>query len=569
MNSTPSFLKERNVSIGEGRHSFGFLYPATYNIAMAGMTTVTLANLVNSVPNWRFERVVLPWNPSVEPRSMEHNLNLSQMEVLGFTSQFEPDYLVVGWMLNKAHIPLHNHARKDSEQLFPPLFVGGPCAGANPFPLLDFADGFFLGDAENSLPHILRLLDQRGIAEFWKHPEEFNTIHGFWTPHALESKGKKYSELFRGKTFEEVAGNWYRQFEFVNLDKAPYPLKQTISTLPDHHPYAPVKGETFQLEIGRGCSHSCRFCMIGSGMFHPARYRSLDRLLELVEEGVKLTGVKRVDVFGMNLSDFSQLEDLCWELVNMDLEISLATLRPDKVSHEIIEAIHKGGQKNITIAPETGTEKLRYALCKHISDEQILNATQIIFEVGIPKLKNFFLIGLPNETEQDRTNIVQLAKQQVEIANRSGIESPLIKVDVNPLVPKWQTPLKNWVYYYLPENREEFHKTLIKIKSQLNNIDKIKAKSVHFDEFLAQTWLTHLTEPINILLSQFPLKSHAPLSLYGGYVYLEHYEQRLDDMLDLIWTSFKVNDLKVKHRVHATTRSDDYFTHQYRDLMDH
>jgi hypothetical protein len=179
MPSTPSFLKERNVSIGDTGNTFGFIYPATYDIAMAGMTTITLANLVNSLPTWCFERTFHPWNPVLQPLSMEHSLSLSQMDILGFTSQFEPDYLVVGWILVKSKLPLHNQARRESEHSYPPLMVGGPCAGANPYPLLDLVDGFFLGDAERSLPKFLKMIEDKGIDEFRMHPEEFNTIQGF------------------------------------------------------------------------------------------------------------------------------------------------------------------------------------------------------------------------------------------------------------------------------------------------------------------------------------------------------------------------------------------------------
>lgn len=566
MPSTPSFLKERNVSIGDTGNTFGFIYPASYDIAMAGMTTITLANLVNSLPTWRFERVFLPWNPTLQPLSMEHDLSLLQMDILGFTSQFEPDYLVIGWILNKSELPLHNQVRRECGQSYPPLVVGGPCAGANPFPLLDLVDGFFLGDAERSLPKFLRMVDEKGINEFWMHPEEFNTIQGFWTPHTLDTKGGKYSDLFIGKSFEEVAGDWKSKFDFVDLDSSPYPLKQTISTLPQHHPYAPVKGETFQLEIGRGCSHSCRFCMIGSGMFNPARYRSLAKLLEIVEEGVALTKVSKVDIFGMNLSDFPHLADLCTALVNQGLKISIATLRPDKVTKEIIEAIHKGKQTSLTIAPEAGSERLRYALCKHISDEQILDATQIIFESQITILKNFFLVGVPTETKEDRKAIINLVKKQVSIA-KSLIKDPLIKVDANPMVPKWQTPLKDWVYHYLPENRDQFHEMLVKFKHQLSKISYIKAKDVFFDEFLAQTWMTHLELPVNSLFVRFPLKSHSPLSFYGGYQYLTNFQNELDTTLERIWKTFKANNWKVIHRVKATKHTDEFFTKQYSSLF--
>ena len=200
--AVPSFLSERNVAIKEEGKTFGLMYPATYDVGMGGMTAITLANLVNSFPNWRFERFFLPWYPFIEPKSIEHEAPLSKVDVLGFTSQFEPGYLVVGWMLKKAGIPNDNIKRKNGKGKFPPVLVGGPCAGANPFPLLDLVDGFFLGDAENSLPTFLITVEEKGINGFWNHPAEFNEIKGFWTPHSLESNGAPYSTLFNDKTFD-------------------------------------------------------------------------------------------------------------------------------------------------------------------------------------------------------------------------------------------------------------------------------------------------------------------------------------------------------------------------------
>lgn len=567
MRSVPSFISERNVIIKEKGMTFGFIYPTTYDIAMGGMTAITLGNLVNSLSNWRFERFFLPWNPYIEPNSMEHEAPIAKMDMLGFTSQFEPDYFVVGWILKKAGIPIDNIKRKNSKCKYPPVFVGGPCAGANPFPLLDFVDGFFLGDAENSLPNLLKMIEEKGVCQFWDNPSEFNEIKGFWTPHSLESKEKVYSRLFSNNNFEDIAGSWYSRFDFANLDTIPYPLKQTYCTLPDYHPYAPVKGQTFQLEIGRGCSHGCRFCMIGSGMFNPARYRSLSKLLEIVEEGVKLTGVSKVDIFGMNLSDFPQLNELCWAVVNKGLEISIATLRPDMVNSELIQAIHKGRQTSLTIAPETGSDRLRHRLCKLINNEQILDATQIIFEAGITILKDFFLIGLPTESEDDRNAIIDLVKKQNQIAQNSGVKEHLIRVDVNPMVPKWQTPLKNWVYYFLPENRPHLRDALGQIYSQLEKMPTIRPKQVSVNEFLAQTWLTHLEDPINTLLESIPLESHTLLSKNIGY-YLHKFRKKLDTLLKNIWQDFRMNNWQVKHRVKATNLSEKVFTKQYALLIE-
>ncbi len=565
MRSIPSFVTEKNVFAKEKGKTFGLIFPAYYNIAMNGMTVITLGNIVNSQPGWRFERIFLPWNPFVEPRSMEHTLTLSEMDVLGFTSQFELDYLIVGWMLRKAGIPIDNMMRKRKKGKYPPVFVGGPCAGANPFPLMDLVDGFFLGDAECSLPQFLKMLNNEGIAKFWSNPSDFNKIRGFWTPHALEANGIPYSSLFREKTFEEVAGSWYDRFDFTNLDEIGYPIRQIVSTLPDYHPYAPIKGQSFQLEIGRGCSHACRFCMIGSGMFSPARFRSLSRLLEIVDEGVTATDVLKVGIFGVNLSDFPHLTDLCWSLVNQGLKLSIATLRPDKVTSDLIEAISKGGQNRLTIAPETGTDQLRRKLCKNITNERILDTTHIIFENGINALKNFFLVGLPTETEGDRLGIIKLIQTQRKLAQQSGVKDFTIQADLNPMVPKWQTPLKNWVYNYLPSNRTEFKERIEMLDSALCKIPHIKTKSISLKKFLMQTWLTHLENPINDIIELIPVEKHTQVTV-NTFQFLSHFIKKFDTILYEIWNNFEENNWQIIHKVHATCRSDEDFSRKYQKM---
>jgi radical SAM superfamily enzyme YgiQ (UPF0313 family) len=489
------------------------------------------------------------------------------MDVLGFTAQFELDYLIINWLLSKAGIPLSNIKRRESKK-FPPVVVGGPCSGANPLPLIDLVDGYFLGDAESSLPVFLDRLDEHGISTFWDMPDKFSDIPGFWSPHFLDLNNNiSYSEKIKDNPLEDEIGSWYKYFDFVDLNKSIYPLRQVLTNLPDYHPYGPVKGQSFQLELGRGCNHGCKFCMIGSGMFSPARYRSLDRLLEIAELGAKETGVNKIDIFGTNLSDFSQLKELCWELVNKGYEISIATLRPDKVTKEIIEALVNGGTKSLTIAPEAGTDNLRRLMGKKVTNEQVLNATSMIFEGGIPILKDFFLTGLPNENMDDKQALINLVEIQQKIALTSDIEDPLLKVDINPLVPKWQTPLKNWVYHYLPKNRSKLKESMNMFHSTFRKMEIVRPKLVSFMSFLGQTWLTHLIDPINNFTSEMDMNTHIPISRNGAF-YLKRYTETLDKVLINTWNEFESSNWEVRHDINSTNRSDEYFTKQARKIME-
>ncbi|MFX0091781.1 MAG: B12-binding domain-containing radical SAM protein, partial [Candidatus Hodarchaeota archaeon] len=555
----PLFLKEKNVEKKKSQYRFGFFFPSTYDVGMGGMTTSVLTQIINQVPDWSCERFFVPWNPNLETTSMESVASLKEVDVIGFTSQFELQYLAVVWFLQKANIPLNNLTRSQQAGKYPLIVVGGPCTMANPLPLIDLVDGYFLGDAEQSLPLFLSKLTEKGVDQFWKDPLDFTEIEGFWSPYFLNNGSETqiqhpYSEYLRTNNFEDVAGIWYKKFHFVDLNDITYPLKQIIALLPDYHPYAPIKGNTFQLEIGRGCSHRCKFCMI-SRLLKKGRYRDYSQLIDIALEGTTQTGVVKVDLFGTNLSDYPRLADLCWELINNNLKVSIATFRPDAITNDLMEAVVKGGQTSITIAPETGSDELRRKIGKPLTNEQILQATEIAFAGGVERLKNFFLVGLPSETNEDRNQILTLVHKQRNIALQFG-EDNRIRADVNPVVPKWHTPMKDWVYYYLPENRATLKKILMRLYHGLSNMAATKAKTIIFSEFVAQTWLTHLIKPVGILIKKESPQSHIPMTL-NSLFYLQEFTNYFDSLLTSMWENFKENHWKISHLIHGTTISDE------------
>ncbi|MHA1373043.1 MAG: radical SAM protein [Promethearchaeota archaeon] len=566
MTSKPSFIHERNVVIKDTGRKFGLIFPSTYNIGMGGMTVAVLSEIVNRLKNWQFERFFIPWSPFVESRSIEHDLSLSQVDVIGFTAQFEVTYLALGWFLKKAGIPIDNLKRKKGNGKYPLVVIGGPCSHANPFPLIDIADGFFIGDAENSLPLFLQQIEN-SESTFWNEINKFQDVPGFWSPHFLDLRDKeKYSELFKDKSFEKVAGEWHSRAEFVNLNDETYPLKQIVTELPNYHPYAPFKGKAFQLEIGRGCDHGCRFCMV-SQLLRKGRFRSYKKLLDILLQGMRETNVNIVDVFGTNLSDFPKLTELCWDIVNQGYEISLATLRPDKVNQDLLEALYKGGQRSITIATETGTERLRKVIGKPIRDEKIYGAIKMISESKIPSLKNFFLIGLPTETNHDREALVNMVIEEYKILSKGDIKKPILKVDVNPFIPKWQTPFKNYIYHFLPEHRIEFANTMLKIYQKFDSMQGIKPKQTSLSYSLAQTWITHLKIPINHILKKTPFKNHVYSTIYAPF-FLYRFKNQLDEILKNQWLEFVQNEWKVNHPIKATYQDDEYFTTEYQKIFD-
>ena len=138
----------------------------------------------------------------------------------------------------------------------------------------------------------------------------------------------------------------------------------------------------------------------------------------------------------------------------------------------------------------------------------------------------------------------------------------MIRVDVNPVVPKWQTPLKNWVYYYLPENRAKLRKIIGDFDEKLRKIANVRTKQTSINSFQAQTWLTHLDDPINFMAEKMPMDTHIPVSK-NGFFYLQNFQEKLDGLLVSIWENFEKSNWRVEHRIHASNKTDEYFTKQY------
>ncbi|MHA2296333.1 MAG: radical SAM protein [Candidatus Hodarchaeales archaeon] len=558
------FIKERNVirkDNTQDKLKFALFFPNHYQTAMGGLTVKYLYHLVNSREDCYCERVFLPFNPNCEPSSLEKGRSLAKFDILGVTTQFELDYMTLGWSLRKAGIPYSNMQRKKGKQ--PLIVAGGPCCTVNIFPLLDITDGYFFGDAEKSLSEFLNVLEgEKG--NFFRKMDDLREIPGFWSPHFLDVKhedesGFSFSALFINRSFDEIVPEKINLEIIDNLDETPYPTSQVIHELPKWHPYAPFCGESYLLEVGRGCPHNCRFCMIGH-LFRPSRYRSISKLLELAEEGAKKTGVKRINLFGSNLSNHPSLTDLVWELVNSGYEISLATFRADKVEPEVVEAAVKGGQSSVTIAPEVGSNRLRRVINKQFSNEQVIEATRILYShPEITTVKLFFLTGIPTEAAVDRVQMVNLIKK---IRNQAG-KDQLTRVNVNPLIPKWQTPFMAWVINWLPGNRESLKTNLLEIWEKCKKIEKVRPTFISFRKAMYQTWITHTRTSLIPLVETIPEGSYPVAQSYKAFA---SFKKNHDQELEAIWKQFSKKK-EIIHPFSCGSLNDEFYTGAFKRLI--
>lgn len=380
-------------------------YPNTYRVGMSGYTVQHLYFLFNLHEDSLCERVFKPADEA-PPRSLESGRPLSAFSLLAFTLQYELDYVNLLSMLLSSNIPLR---RAERGEQYPLVVVGGPAVWANPCVIEDFVDLFVIGDAEPCLWGLLDLyVESKSKASFL---EEASKLPGIYVPGVDRRVKRVLAE---------------------SLDEAPHPVRQVVPLLKE---LEPVLGRALMLEASRSCSRRCRFCLI-SWAGSPARHRSLQRLKEVVEEGVRLTGVDKVAIVGAGFHDHPNVEEACRLIVERGLKLSIPSVRGDLLSEEVFRALNKGGLKTITMAPEAGSERIREALGKPLEDEALIDAAARAREAGIRRLKLYFMVGLPWERAEDFEGMAGLLKKL------SGLSFTSLHVSVSVFIPKAGTPFQ-------------------------------------------------------------------------------------------------------------------------------
>jgi radical SAM superfamily enzyme YgiQ (UPF0313 family) len=383
---------ERNAVYKDhrGRVRVALLYPNRYAVGMANLGFQILYDLLNAREEIYAERFFLDREGSVETGSP-----LRDFDLLAVSWQFELDALHLLRILRRGGIPLRREERGGN----PFLLVGGPCA-VNPYPLREYADLFLVGEAEANLSPFLD-----GFLRGERGGEAFAEIPGFHSP-ALDNPTERVS--------------------FVELDRY-HPIRQVLS------PEAAF-GEAFLLEVSRGCAQGCRFCL-GGYTFRPRRERTFERLIEIAEEGIRTNKAGKIALLGASVADHSRFEDLAARLAGLGRELSVPSLPIDGLTASLVRSLVRTGQRTLTLAPES-SERVRRALNKRISDEEVVEACRTAGEGGIRRLKLYLMVGCPGETREDLEEVVHLLRR---IRKETGL---FLTVSVAPFIPKAHTPLQ-------------------------------------------------------------------------------------------------------------------------------
>ncbi|MFC1967221.1 radical SAM protein [Chloroflexota bacterium] len=394
-----------------GRMPVALAYPNSYYLGMSNLGIHTVYGLLNSRREVVCERVFLEkdgaGNP-IAPVAVESGRPLRDFSVIAFSVSYELDYFNVVSMLRAASIPLRAADRDESHPL---VIAGGPCITANPMPLAPFFDCLCIGEAEAILPGLLpALLD--GIND-----KRQDLLKGL-----AATPGLYVPACHNGNP---VIRQWTK-----NLDEHP---SVSVVLTPDTE-----LGSLYLIEAERGCSHGCRFCLVGT-VFSPMRFRSTEKLLE--QAGFGLQYRKRIGLVGPAVSDHPQIEEIIDGLLAMGGELSISSLRIGAKSGRLLPGLIKGGVQTVTMAPEAGSQRMRDIINKGISEEEILTAIDNAAASGIRQLKLYFIIGLPGETDEDVQAIIDLTlagKAMIE-KRKSGTR---LTLNIAPFVPKAGTPFQ-------------------------------------------------------------------------------------------------------------------------------
>ena len=400
-------LYEKNTFIKNHKQvevNLGLCYPNIYNTAMSSLGYNILYNQINEREDTWCERIIYP-----NEKSIESNTPAKYFDIISFTIQFEEDYFNVLEMLKKSDIPLK---RKDRGVNDPLIIAGGPCPTANPKPLSDYIDIFIIGEGENTINEF--------IDEYKKSKKDLD----------------KYLQI-RGIYIPEYDNN--AKISLIQDMNDTYHITQPVISRSDDENHQTVFNNTIMLNVSRGCTRGCRFCMAGY-IYRPMRETDYKKLIDIALKTRQNTGLNKITLIGAAVSDYSQLEELTKNLENEGFQISTPSLRIESITRKTLETLKRSGLKTITLAPES-TEKLRRIINKDISDEKIFSVIKNAVELDF-KIKLYFLIGIPSESQDDIKELVEYMKKIANMHN--NIKN--VKFSVNPIIPKPQTPLQ-WETY--------------------------------------------------------------------------------------------------------------------------
>lgn len=438
------------------------VYPNTYFVGMSNLGLHIIYEEINLRNDSVCERIFLPEKKELEAydktktplMSVETQRPMHQFDVVAFDVTFEMDYFHIPLMLRHGRVPIMG---KDRTEFDPIVIAGGPCATFNPEPFADFIDAFIIGEGEGIVSRVLDIIRDGKMEGLDRHAilRQLADVSGVYVPSLYVPIYNEDGEFKGYDIAEGVPKTIKRHFEMLTSGG-----ETVVATN-----YTEF-GAMYIIEVARGCGRHCRFCMAGY-CFRVPRVRPLDILKEGVERAEKLG--KKVGLMGAAISDYPEVDELVNYIRSKDMRYSCASLRADSLTQAVVDGLADSGQKTITIAPETGSERLRRVINKGISEEHLQNAATLSAKSGIQHMRLYIMIGLPTETDEDIEAIVGLAERTQAHMAEVGCKGRLT-LSINPFIPKPFTPFQ-WMAM---DNQKAVEKKLQYIKKALQKNRRIE-----------------------------------------------------------------------------------------------